>query len=498
MQARIPDWLWLLRHEKDKIALIDEHGAYSYAEFAAMVSHLAAYLQEIGVGRSAKIALLARDTLVFAAMTHAIRFIEGILIPINTRLTDSEVAWQCQDVGIDAFFVDEGHESRMMKLLASHEVTSMRHGVIVRQKLTSLSMTALKDAVFSPKGIDRQAIATIIYTSGTTGKPKGAMITYDHHLNAAMMSAFRLGLDEHEVWLTAMPLFHVGGQGVLMRSVIYGTTAYLLERFDEQVFNCLLNDGKATLVSVVPAMLSRMFQEQGHGYHERLRCVLLGGGPVSMPLLAQAKERGVPVSQTYGMTETNAQFTTLSPRDSMRKFGSAGKPLSQNELCILDEKGQVLPQNTPGEIVVRGPTVIDGYYQNEEATRESFFDGWFHTGDLGYVDEEGYLYVLDRKHDLIVSGGENVYPAEVESVLLAFEGVKEVGVVAKADARYDQVPIAFVVLKETAQAITQSTLLYFCQQRLASYKVPKEIRFVEVLPRNASSKLLRRELLTWV
>ncbi len=497
MQARIPDWLWLLRHE-EKTALIDEHGAYSYAQLATMTSHLAAYLQEIGLGRSSKIALLARDPLIFAAMTHAVRFIEGIFIPINTRLLDGEIAWQCQDVGIDAFFVDEGHALRLQKVREVCAIKIGTYGVIERAKLNALTLSQSVGALVAPEGIALKAIATIIYTSGTTGKPKGAMISYEHHLYAAMMSAFRLGLDEHEVWLTAMPLFHVGGQGVLMRSVIYGTTAYIMERFDEQIFNCLLTQGQVTLVSVVPAMLSRMLQGREQGYHERLRCVLLGGGPVSMPLLMRAKELGVPVSQTYGMTETNAQFSTLAPRESLRKFGSAGKPLVQNELCILDENGQSLPPNTPGEIVVRGPTVIDGYYHQEEATRKAFSDGWFHTGDLGYVDEQGYLFVLDRKHDLIVSGGENVYPAEVESVLMTYDGVKEVGVVGKADARYDQVPIAFVVLEEYVGTITQEALIHFCEQHVAHYKVPKEIRFVEALPRNASAKLLRRELLTWV
>lgn len=200
--------------------------------------------------------------------------------------------------------------------------------------------------------------------------------------------------------------------------------------------------------------------------------------------------KGIPVYQTYGMTETSSQICTLAADYMLTKVGSAGKPLFLCQLRI-ENGGEVAPSHVEGEIVVKGPNVTSGYFKREEATRETVRDGWLHTGDLGYLDEEGFLYVLDRRSDLIISGGENIYPAQIEEALLAHSKVVEAGVVGKADEKWGQVPVAFIV---KADHVTEEELIRFCEEKLARYKVPKEIHFLSELPRNASKKLLRREL----
>lgn len=200
--------------------------------------------------------------------------------------------------------------------------------------------------------------------------------------------------------------------------------------------------------------------------------------------------KGIPVYQTYGMTETSSQICTLSADYMLTKVGSAGKPLFPCQLRI-EKDGKVMPPNVEGEIVVKGPNVTHGYFKREDATREAIKDGWLRTGDLGYLDEEGFLYVLDRRSDLIISGGENIYPAQIEEVLLAHPKVVEAGVVGKMDAKWGQVPAAFIVKTDH---VTEEEIIRFCEEKLAKYKVPKEVYFLSELPRNASKKLLRREL----
>jgi O-succinylbenzoic acid--CoA ligase len=240
-------------------------------------------------------------------------------------------------------------------------------------------------------------------------------------------------------------------------------------------------------------MLQRMLDERGERpYPPHLRCVLLGGGPAPRSLLEACAARGVPVVQTYGLTETASQLTTLAPADALRKLGSAGKPLAGNRLRILDDERECAP-GQPGEIVVHGPAVTVGYLNLPEATAHALRDGWLHTGDLGYLDDEGFLYVLDRRDDLIVSGGENVYPAEIESALQSHPAVLEAGVTGVPDQRWGRVAHAFVVLRPGATA-TADELLAYCTVRLAPYKLPRVITFAAALPRNAAGKLVRHEL----
>ena len=246
-------------------------------------------------------------------------------------------------------------------------------------------------------------------------------------------------------------------------------------------------------------MLQRMLTDlddnwDGARYPATLRCVLLGGGPVPFPLLAASMQRGIPVVQTYGLTESGSQAVTLSPADALRKLGSAGRPLPAVQLRVMSEhENRPAAPGEAGEILLKGPTITPGYADRPEATAQAFHDGWFATGDIGYLDGDGYLFVLDRRSDLIISGGENVYPAEIESVLQSHPAVKEAGVCGQVDAQWGQVPVAFVVLRPDS-TVTSQELLAYTKQKLARYKQPQAIYFVAELPHTSSGKLLRRAL----
>jgi O-succinylbenzoic acid--CoA ligase len=276
-----------------------------------------------------------------------------------------------------------------------------------------------------------------------------------------------------------------------MRVLVY-------DRFDALSINQALLERRVSIISVVTAMLQRLLasldQDIGAGtYPPTLRCVLLGGGPAPQSLLEDCARRGIPAMQTYGMTESCSQAVTLAPEDARTKLGSAGRPLPTVQIRIM-VNGRIAGDNEPGEIMLRGPAITPGYAFAPEITAAAFQEGWFATGDWGYLDTEGYLYVLDRRSDLIISGGENVYPAEIEAALLEHPAVAEAGVCGVPHERWGQVPLAFVVLRAGSSAGKEEILAYLAT-RVARYKIPEDIRFTDQLPRTSSGKLLRRELL---
>jgi O-succinylbenzoic acid--CoA ligase len=310
-------------------------------------------------------------------------------------------------------------------------------------------------------GFEPDAVHTVIRTSGTTGAPKPVELTYANHIASAIASAGALGVEPDDRWLCPLPLHHVGGLNVLIRSAINQTTVVVHGRFDAERVTATLEAGEVTLASLVPTMLARL-RAAGLSRTPGLRAIALGGGPVPAGLLDWAREAGIPVVPVYGMTETCSQIVA----------GSPGRVLSGVELRIGED----------GEILVRGPMVASGAVAS---------DGWLHTGDLGSLDDDGHLHVLGRLKELIVSGGENVAPLEVEQALLAHPAVSDAGVAGLPDPEWGEAVTAFVVLREPAAA---AELRQWCRERLEPFKVPKAIHEVERLPRGTGGKLLRGQL----
>ncbi|MEK4028382.1 MULTISPECIES: o-succinylbenzoate--CoA ligase [Bacillaceae] len=473
MADRVPNWLKQRAFlTPDRPALFFEESTWTFAQLYEKSLCWAAELEREGLKAGVRVGLLIQNTPDAVCVIHALQQFGAEAVLLNHRLTAAELMWQLEDAEIAAIIYDSIYEKKVENL----------KGTFVRKRLSD---TFVAHPFTSKEEFSLEETCSIMYTSGTTGKPKGVRQTYGNHWWSATGSAFNLGLHENDCWLCAVPIFHISGYSILMRSVLYGMPVRLYTHFDEKVINEALKRGEGTIISVVSAMLTRLVETLEGSYHQNFRCMLLGGGPAPKPLLEACAEKRIPVFQTYGMTETSSQIVTLPPEYSLTKLGSAGKPLFPCQLKID------APPCAEGEILVKGPNVTKGYLNREEANQAAFMNGWFHTGDIGYIDEDGFLFVLDRRSDLIISGGENVYPAEIESVLLHHPAIREVGVTGVADKRWGEVPAAFIVERES---VTEEELRQFCEARLAKYKCPAYFIKVNTLPRNASRKLLRRQL----
>jgi O-succinylbenzoic acid--CoA ligase len=422
----VESWLARGAHLRgDRAALTTREGSTDYAELYARAQALAGGLLERGVGPGDQVALaLPSEELVVAL--HGCLLIGAVAVPIDLRLREAERALR-----------------------------------------TAGARVVLEEPISGPPAQPRpvvpEATATLMFTSGTTAGPKPVALSYDNWLWNALGSALALGLDPDEKWLCPMPMAHVGGLSIQVRSAVYGTTVLLHERFDtDHALAALMDEGeRVTLVSLVPTMLSRLL-DAGLRQPPTLRRVLLGGGPIAPALLARAADAGVDVAPSYGMTEACSQIAT------------DGFPLMGVQLRLADD----------GEVLVRGATVAAGALGP---------DGWLHTGDLGAFDERGRLVLAGRKADTIVTGGENVAPAEVEAILLEHPAVADAAVFGRLDPEWGEAVVAQVVPVDGA-GVDAEEMRAHCVARLAPFKVPKEFLAVTSVPRGVTGKLLRREL----
>jgi O-succinylbenzoic acid--CoA ligase len=517
----LPDWLMRsAENQPAHMALQCGSVRWSFAQLDQQANHLAYQLAALGVREDSRVALLAANGPAYVVCVHALTRLGAILVPLNIRLTYEELCWQLDDVHAALLLSDQHYQNTASTIgqalpdLLRATLTITAH----EQDTTTVTLLqAVKATVHTPGNdqveeykpvhtatevplrntIDLSRPQAIMYTSGTTGHPKGVLITYGMQWWNAIGSALNLGHNPNDCWLACLPLFHIGGLTILIRSVIYGISVIVHEKFDPAAVNTAICEDGVSIISVVTVMLQRMLSAldanpQTTRYPATLRCVLLGGGPAPRPLLEDCANRHIPVVQTYGMTESCSQAVTLSPSDALRKLGSAGRPLLPVQLRIMQDK-QPAVSGEPGVIWLKGPTITPGYIDRPDATIQTFQDGWFMTGDMGYLDAEGYLYILDRRTDLIISGGENVYPAEIEAVLLSHPDVEEAGVCGRPDPQWGQVPVAFIRLRPSSNTSTE-TLLTYTAQRLARYKQPAALYVAAQLPRNSAGKLVRREL----
>ncbi|GJG87459.1 2-succinylbenzoate--CoA ligase [Gemmatimonadetes bacterium T265] len=442
-----------------------------------------------------RVATLLPDGAAPAVLAHAVPRLGATLVPLNVRLSAPELAWQLGDATPGVLVA--GARTAALAEEAARDAPHVR--VLAWDRL---DYAAPAPGVPLRLAHDPDAVLAILYTSGTTGRPKGAMLTVGNFWWSAVGSALNLGARADDRWLACLPLFHVGGLSIVLRAAVFGFAALVHDGFDAAAVNRAIDDDGVTIVSVVAVMLERMLDARRDAagrdrpYPPSLRCVLLGGGPAPRPLLERCAALGVPVVQTYGLTETCSQVATLAPEDALPRLGAAGRALYPNALRVVDDDGRDAAPGAAGAILVRGPVVTAGYWARPDATARAIVDGWLHTGDVGRLDADGYLYVLDRRDDLVVTGGENVYPAEVEAALLADARVAEAAVVGVPDATWGQRVVAVVRLADDAPNAAgedvAAALRAGCRARLAGYKVPREVRVVATpLPRTAAGKLRR-------
>ncbi|HRQ41958.1 MAG TPA: o-succinylbenzoate--CoA ligase [Chloroflexota bacterium] len=468
------DWLVSrVQTSPAQTALLMGERQWSYAELNRLVNGCCARLAALGVQPGELVGVLLPNSLVYVCLIHALARMGAVLAPLNTRLTPAEWQWQAAHVGC--------------RLVLCEPERAATTGQSIRLVAVDETWLSPEPAAWEARPLPLHGVQAVVFTSGTSGRPKGAQLTFANHFYSAMASAYRVGVLPDDLWLSCLPLYHVGGLAVIWRSCLYGTAVDLHPKFDLTAVNDSLNHKPITLISLVPTMLAWLLESRSE-WPETLRLALIGGAALAPDLLAAALAAGVPIATTYGLTEAASQVATMRPDEVRRKPGSVGRPLLFTSARIVDDDGRELPPDEIGEIVVSGPTVMVGYFGEDALTNRSF-----HTGDMGYVDADGDLWVVQRRSDLIVSGGENVYPAEVEAVLKSHTAVAAACVVGLPDGEWGQVVAAAVVVKE-GTAVTAAELTQFCRERLAGYKLPRQIFFVPDLPLTASGKIARQEV----
>jgi fatty-acyl-CoA synthase len=503
MTVRYYDWIaHHARRTPKKIALVDVATGrrFPYAQLDDRIARLSTLLRETyGVGRGARVAVLALNTTDTMELQFACGRLGAIFVPLNTRLAVPElefIAGDCTPVVLvhdaELAATAKAVAARMSKVPALLEVgspsASYERGIAAARPLEKPEVVTLDDP------------STIMYTSGTTGRPKGAIITH----GMTLWNCINLGplacISPSSVLLTVLPLFHTGGLNCYSNPVLQvGGTVLIMRTVDPAQALRLIGD-PAERINVffgVPAVYQFMALDPRFAETDFSRLLIagVGGAPMPVPLLAIWEGRGVALTQGYGMTETSPAVLALDTADAARKAGSAGKPVLHTEVRIVNAEGTDVTPGEVGELWVKGPNVTPGYWNRPEANATSFTDGWLHTGDAARTDEEGYFYIVDRVKDMYISGGENVYPAEVENVLYQLPAVAEAAVIGVPDARWGEVGMAVLALKAEHDC-DEATVIAHCRERLAHFKCPRVVRFVDALPRNATGKVHKPTLRT--
>ncbi len=478
------DWIgkWAM-YSPDKLAVNDilTSESVTYRELNALAETIAANLYHTyGLRKGDRIAILSPFNVAFVALFGAAQKAGFVLVPINFRLTPSEQSHQLEDSGAEILVFDEIFAETAKQLTINQAAWS--------QLVVDVNQIHFED-------FDENHPLFILYTSGTTGFPKGALYTHKMLFWNSINTALRLDLNSADVTINCMPPFHTGGWNVLITPLLHaGGTIHLLSKFEEDQLLKEIESTKTTLLMVVPTMLKMMedSKEYTSFYAPNLRYFIVGGETLPLESIESWANKNIPIRQGYGLTEVGPNITSLNQDDNIRKRGSIGFLNFYVEGRIVANDGSECPPNKVGELWLKGPNVTPGYWNNEEATSSSIEDGWFKTGDLVYKDEEGYFYIKGRKKDMYISGGENVYPSEVERVLREIEGVKEVAVVAIPDQKWGEVGAAFI---STSSSLTESIVKEHCLKHLAKFKNPKVIQFLDELPKNSTGKIDKKLIL---
>ncbi|MFC6836043.1 class I adenylate-forming enzyme family protein [Halomarina ordinaria] len=478
---QVRDWLGhRSRVTPDAAALVDTASGASltFADLDAEVEALAGRLAAEGVCVDDHVGMLLDASPTAVTVVHAAMRVGGVLVPLSTRLTTAELEPRIERADLDVLVCEAGTEARALDAAGDVRVVS------VDADGEAAAIGATDPQPFDLPEWDADDPLAMLYTSGTTGAPKLVVLTVMNVLSSASASAFRLGTLPDDRWASPLSMSSMGGLAPLYRTTLYGTALVLCPTDPDDLLEAL-GDQRPTGVSLVPTLLARLLEEGD--LPDSLRFVLLGGAPAPDDLVRECGERGVPVCPTYGMTETASQVATARPGEAPAHVGTVGRPLLFTEVTVVDDHGDPLPRGHGGELVVAGPTVTAGYYDDPAATAEAFCPHGLLTGDVGRVDAEGRLWVGDRKADRIITGGQNVDPNEVVAALRSLEGVRDAAVVGLPDEEWGERVAALV---ETENGLDESSVEAHCRERLAGYKLPRVVGFGP-LPRTESGTVDR-------
>jgi fatty-acyl-CoA synthase len=496
---------WIRRHAErtpEKLALVDAHSdrTFTYAQFNERANRLASFLTDkLGVKRGDRVSILAQNSSDYYEVLFGCGKMGAILNTLNWRLAVPELEFILNDC-----------EPRVLiyESVLAETVDALRPQIgcdhyVVMGELAPEGEWVYEAALAAgdPAGVPLPRLSyddtwAILYTSGTTGRPKGAQVTFGNFFYNAIGMGAAIDLTSEDVNLNVLPTFHAGGLGLYAGPTFHaGGTLVVMRAFEPGEFLRLIQTWRVTKLLLVPSIYLMLGQHPDLDRYDLSSIKHWGSGGSALPpsLVRQFAERGVVIQQGFGMTETGPTVFIIDRENALRKAGSVGKPVLHTDVCIMDREGNLLGPNDVGELCIRGGNVTTGYWKRPDATAEALVNGWLHSGDAAMVDDEGFYYIVDRWKDMYISGGENVYPAEVENVIYRHPAVAEVAVIGIPHPKWQEVGRALVVVKP-GHRLGQAEVLEFCQDKLAKYKIPKSIIFVDALPRTAAGKVLKREL----
>ena len=481
----------------DRAAVVYEDRTLTWQELLAATRVTAGALADAGVRRGDVVAVLLHNSDRFLEVMHAISHLGAIFMPLNWRLAGPELAYILDHARAVAIV----SEPELAPLLGAVDGKLPRERLIIGGPAPRgwHDLDRPSEAVPDAVDVGWDDVHRLMYTSGTTARPKGVMITYGNLLAKNASHIVEFGMTAGCVGLACGPLYHVGALDLTTTTLMYlGAPTHVLRRFEPGQVLESIERHAVTDIWLAPAMINLLLQHEDLGRRDlsSVRLIIDGGEKMPLPLIERvlAAFPNAWFADAYGLTETVSGDTVLNKGELPAKLGSVGKPVIGMQVRVVDADGVPVAAGEPGGVTLRGSKVFKGYWRDEEATSAAMRDGWFHTGDLGYLDDDGFLYIVDRLKDVIVSGGENIASSEVERVLYEHDAVLEAAVVGRPDPRWNEVPTAYVVLKDGRGDVSEEVLDAHCRERLARFKVPKGYDFVDALPRNPSGKVLKREL----
>jgi len=497
---------WLTKRERlsgNREAVVEGSRRLTYRELNRRVNRLATWLLNAGLKQGDRCGYLAYNGIEVVELIFAAAKIGLILVPLNWRLAARELSFILSDSGTETLFFD-AEFTKTVEAFKKDEGLRIKREVVIggggrTEKADPYEEVLAQGSDEEPETTEQVTLDTphiIMYTAGTTGLPKGAVLTQ----GCSFWNAVNLELDMNfhpmDRDLLVLPMFHIGGIGLFTLPMIHvGGTVVIQRSFDAGTTLRLLREEKITLFFAVPAIFLFLIQHPAFGAEafRDVRLIMSGGAPLPISLVRQYHEAGIVLQQGFGMSEAAPSISTLPNSLALKKAGSIGRALFHVEARVVDDHMKDLPPNGVGELVIRGPNLMIEYWNRPDATQEAFSGGWFHSGDMARMDEEGDLYIVDRKKDMFISGGENVYPAEVENAIFELPQVAEAAVIGVRDERWGEAGQAIVAVK-TGATLSETEVLDFLKGRLAKYKVPKRVAFVDQLPRNAAGKVLKNML----
>lgn len=475
----------------ERVALVGGNKEFTYHELLLEIERVAAFFHhDMQLKKGDRLAILSQNRAEYFITYFAVAQLGLIAVPLNIRLSAAELAYQVQDSGAKAIIYENEQETLYNQLnkIVHFESSQTFEG--------SFSTFHKEDVQVYFDNYSSDDPYIICYTSGTTGKPKGAVLTQQNMFWNALNNQYALDLTSSDRCLVILPLFHIGGIGLFaFPTFLSGGTVIIPGKFQPKQVLKLIEDLKVTVMMGVPTIYNALKSEETFKTTDftSLRVFCSGGAPCPVELIHAYHEQGIPLYQGFGMTETSPTVFMLSKEDYQRKVGSIGKPVMFCEIDLVDENDKSVKQGEVGELIIKGGNVFKEYWGLPDKTAESIKNGWFYTGDLAYKDEEGFIYIAGRKKDMIISGGENIYPLEVEQIIGEMKEINEVAVIGIQEEKWGEVPIAIISLRE-GHHLSEVEVQNYCSSKLAKYKVPKRVTFLEDLPKNATGKLDKKIL----